>query len=320
MTNYKILNIIGPSYADSAKKILNSLGKTDYNKLTHEELLSVIDQYDILIVGLGLNINSEIINRANKLRIIATATTGLDHIDLNSAKNKDIKVLNLHNKNNFLDSITGTAELAFGLSINLMRFIIPSYKQVKNYEFNREKFRGHNLSKKTLGIVGLGRLGRMMSKYGQAFGMNVIAYDPYVNEFTCLDNRCKKVNFEMLLKNSDIISIHAPLNEETVNMFNKEVLKKMKKSACLINTSRGKIVNEEEIRWALEEEIISGYATDVLAGEIDFDSDLNYYPLIEYAKNNNNCIITPHIGGMTFESRENTDIFIAKEIRDYLIN
>jgi len=311
----KILNTV-KFFTPEAKGILEGIGCVDYRDLDQEDLLEIISEYDILVIGLGLNINREIIDKAKNLEIIATATTGLDHIDLEYAKQRDIKIISLRGEDQFLDSITGTAELAFGLMICLMRLIIPSFNSMMKNEFNREKFRGHNLAGNTLGVVGLGRLGKLMVKYAKGFDMRVIVYDPYVKNNLFNKNNCQSVSFETLLKESDVISIHVHLNQETEGMFNIETFEKMKNSAYLINTSRGKIINENELVYALKNSIIAGYASDVLADEFNFLSNITDISIIEYAKNNDNCLILPHTGGMTFESRESTDIFIAKKIVD----
>ncbi len=315
--NFKILNTIGEVYTPEARTILEKLGKVDYKNLTQNELLEIISQYDILLVGLGLSINKEIITRGEKLKVIATATTGLDHINIGFAEEQGIHILSLKGENNFLDTVTGTAELAFGLIINLCRQITLATESVQRGEWRRENFRGHNLSEKTLGIVGMGRLGKMMGRYGLAFGMRVIFFDPYVNQD--LFPQYKKVSFEQLANGSDIISIHVHLNSETENMFSKEVFEKMKPSAYLINTSRDRIVNEADLIDALRAKRIVGYAADVVSGEIDFGVVIpSGHPLIVYSKDNSNVIIVPHIGGMTFESRTKTDVFIAEKIRIHL--
>lgn len=311
----KILNTIGSGYTDQAKKILENIGQTDYLDIDQVQLERAISSYDILLVGLGLNINQKVIDNAPNLKIIATATTGLDHIDASYAEQKGITVLSLKNERVFLNSITGTAELACGLMIDLLRQLPQSFESVKKYQWNREAFRGHNLKGQILGIVGLGRLGSWMARYGNAFGMRVIACDPYINENIFSDLNCQKAEFQELLKQSDIVSIHVHLNEETENMFNEQAFKRMKETAYLINTARGKIVDEKAVLEALKNKNIAGYATDVLADELNFDKNFSAHPLVEYSKESNNLIIVPHIGGMTYESREATDIFIAEKIK-----
>ncbi|MFA6159996.1 MAG: NAD(P)-dependent oxidoreductase [Parcubacteria group bacterium] len=313
-----ILNTIGSAFSDKAMIVIEKMGDVDYFDLDNQKQLEkVIKKYDIAIIGLGLNYDKRVIDAGKRLKIIATASTGTDHVDVEYAKKKGIKVLSLKDDREFLDTVTGTAELAFLLMLALMRNLLPATKSALNYCWT-EKFRGHNLYQKKLGIVGLGRLGTMMAKYGKAFGMEVMACDPYQNQKNFSTIGCKKVSFERLLKLSDIISIHVHLNEETIGMFNKEAFGLMKNSAIIVNTSRGKIVDEKDILLALREKKIAGYGTDVLADELTFNDKFENNELIEYAKMNDNVIITPHVGGVTFESREATDIFIANKVKKEL--
>lgn len=306
----KILNTIH-NFSNEAKLILAKVGDADYLDLTHEALLEKIADYDILLVGLGLVIDKIAIDSAKKLKVIATATTGLDHVDVAYALEKGIEVISLRGENDFLNTVTGTAELAFGLLLDLVRNISVAYSSVKQYEWDREKFIGHNLSGKTLGVVGYGRLGKMMARYGLAFGMKVLVFDPYIKE---VDDNIKKTDFETLLKQSDIISLHVNLSDETEKMFNTAAFAKMKTTAFLVNTSRGKVVDEIDLLTALKNKQLAGYAADVLEGELHFSESFTDYPLVEYAQTHSNCLITPHLGGMTFESREATDLFMAEKI------
>ena len=311
--NYKILNTI-TEYPQQAKDVIERLGSVDYKQPSQKEFLACIGEYDIVMVQLGLNVHKEALDRATNLKVIATSTTGLDHIDVGYAKEKGIVVISLRGEDAFLRTITGTAELAFGMLIDLARRSPWAFDSVKSFSWDRDLFRGHNMSGMTLGIVGLGRLGSLMAKYGKAFNMNVIYVDPNV-----ADPEYKKVSLNEVLRESDAISIHVHLKEDTENMFNGETLAKMKPTAYLINTSRGKIVNEEEILRVLQNKKIAGYGTDVLAGELDFNGrTFSDYPLVEHAKVHENVIIFPHIGGMTVESRIATDLFIAKKMAAYL--
>ena len=315
---YKILNTIGLEFSGKAKKITDTFGQSDYKSISQNKLPEEIEKYDITIIGLANKFDKGVLEKATNLKIIATPATGLDHIDLETAKEMGIEVLSLRGETEFLNSITGTAELAFGLMLALLRYIPSSFSDVKGGRWDREKWRGRNLSGMTFGVVGAGRLGRWMIRYGNIFGMKVLFCDPNVNEKD-LDTPAKKVSFDTLLNESDVISIHVHLLAETENMFTKETFKKMKKTAVLVNTARGKIVNEENLLEALEEKIIAGYATDVLSDELDFKNNaFSDHPLVEYSKTNTNCIIVPHIGGMTHESREATDVFIAKKIKKHL--
>lgn len=305
-------------FAPRAKDILKKVGKVDCRRLTQKEFLKIIPKYNVLVVGLGLNINKEALDKAINLKFIATATTGLDHIDTEYAALKGIKVLSLKGETKFLNSITGTAELAFGLILDLMRNISASFDSVKNYKWEREKFFGHNIYGKTLGIVGLGRLGKMVARYGNGFGMKVVATDQFIKNEDFAKAGAKKVSFGKLLGVSDIISIHVHLNNQTRKMFGDNEFAKMKRAAYLINTSRGEIVDDGALMKALKFGRIAGYGADVLSGENDFETKGARHPLIGYAKHHSNVIIVPHLGGATFESREATDIFIAQKLAKML--
>jgi D-3-phosphoglycerate dehydrogenase len=318
----RILNTIGSDFTPQAKAILEKVAVVDYKILSQNELEKVIDEYDGVLIGLGLVFSNNVLEKARRLKVIATATTGLDHIDIESAKQRGIDVLSLRGEEEFLNTITGTAELAFGLLLDLSRFIPWSFEAVKRGEWRREEYRGHSLAGKTLGIVGMGRLGRIMAWQATGFGMKVIYNDPkdpifFYNDYQ--SQEYKKVSLDELLEQSDAVSIHAHLSNETENMFGTREFELMKNSAYLINTSRGKIVDEAALLKALERGDIAGYACDVMADALAFEqSGKAAHPLIEYAKNHRNVLIVPHTGGMTVESREATDIFIARKLANFL--
>lgn len=316
---YTILNTID-SYSDEAKLLLESIGTVTYKSdLSQEAFEALAPDYEVLIVRIGLDIRKPLIDRASKLKAIATATTGLDHIDLAVAEAKKIAVLSLRGETEFLNTITGTAELAFGLLLDLARLTPWAFEGVKRYEWHLEEFKGHNLAHKTLGVFGLGRLGRMVARYGVAFGMRVLYCDPFVST---KDDPAyasyEKVDFGTLVSESDALSIHVHLKDDTDNLFTEDVLAKMKPTAWLINTSRGRIVNQEALIAALQGGRLAGYATDVLEGETDFIRHFADHPLVEYARSHRNCIIVPHTGGLTYESRRDTDVFITEKLKRFL--
>lgn len=311
---YKILNTIGEVYTDQARGLLAKVGVVDDFKGIQSELQERIGDYDIVVVGLGFRFDRQLLERATKLRLIVTATTGLDHIDLEYAKERSIEVISLRGETDFLDSITSTAELAVGLMIDLMRGISAGFESVKHYKWDRERFRGHVLYGKTLGVVGLGRLGKMMTRYGHAFGMEVVACDPRPDAEFCREQGVRVADLDTLLRQSDVVSIHVSLNPTTEHIFNTSAFSKMKPTAYLVNTARGQIVDERDLLVALTQGRIAGYAADVLADETHFNERFSNHPLVEYAKTHANVIIVPHIGGMTQESRAATDVFIAKKI------
>jgi D-3-phosphoglycerate dehydrogenase / 2-oxoglutarate reductase len=315
----RILNTLGSEFATEAREVLETIGTVDFDSPTQDQLKKIIGDYEVLVIGIGLVFDKEVLEQGIKLKAIATATTGLDHIDLEYAKDKGIKIISLHEETEFLNGITGTAELAFALMLDLLRNVSTSFESVKRSEWGRNRFKGHTARGKTLGIIGFGRLGKMMARYAKAFEMNVVSYDPELNEDEFTNEGVTRCTLESLLLESDVVSLHVHLLPETENLIGKQKLAKMKHSAVVINTSRGKIIDEIAMLEALEKKKIGGYATDVLADELTFIGEIiPTNKLIEYSKRNTNCIITPHIGGMTYESRRDTDIFIAEKLKNVL--
>ena len=313
----QILNLLGEHFTPDAAHTLEALGAVTYRTMTHEELLDDVAKYDVVFMGLYPEISRAVLNKAKHLKVIVAVTTNVSHIDT-SAGEKGIKIISLKDEIEFLNTITGTAELAIGLIIDLLRKTPWAFEDVKQYHWRRDRFRGHNLYGKTLGIFGFGRLGKWMARYGNAFNMSVITYSPHIDAAECKKLNCRPVDFATLLSESDIVSINAHYTEETRNIFNKDAFKQMKKSAYIVNTAAGGIVEENDLVDALEQGVIAGYGTDVLADELHFDEDFSNNRLVEYAKTHENAIVVPHTGGMTHESREATDIFLAKKLVEYV--
>jgi len=317
MTNlsYRILNAESSNYSDQAFKLLRTIGEVDNFQLNREGLLDCLSEYDILIVRLGFQIDEEVFRVAKKLKCIVTATTGLDHIDLKLAKDYGVTILSLRGEIDFLRSIPATAELTWGLLLALTRKIPFAFQSVMEYQWDREKFRGIDLNNKKLGILGLGRIGEKVARFGEAFGMQVAAFDVDQNkEF----NGVKQIeNISDLFSWANIVSIHIPLNEKNGGLIGQDYLSLIQ-NGFLINTSRGEIVCEDALIQALEKKNLLGAAIDVIHGERRFEIEKS--PLIKYAKKNNNLIITPHIGGATFDSMRSTEVFMAKKLIEFLKN
>ncbi len=315
---YKILNVLGDTFTPEAAAILEEVGTIDSKVVTEPELAEALRDYDVLFMGLYPNVSKAVMEKAPKLKVVATASTNLYHIDLDYAKERGIKVLSLQNEIEFLNKVTSTAEMAMGLLLDVMRRTPWAFDDIKKYHWDRESFRGHTLYGKTLGIVGLGRLGKWMARYGNAFNMRVIAYSPHMDSSEFKKHNAEAVDFESLLRESDVISINAHLSDETRRMFDTKAFSKMKKSVYIVNTAAGEIVDESALLHALEGNHVAGYAADVLADEMKFDENFSNHPLVEYAKSHDNLIIVPHLGGMTHEARAATDIFMAEKVRDAL--
>jgi D-3-phosphoglycerate dehydrogenase len=303
------------SFSQKGINALTQLGATDAHDLSQSELLKRIDEYDILVVRLGLRVNAAVLEATDRLKTIVTPTTGTDHIDLETARKSSVDVISLKGEREFLDQVYATAEHSFALLMSVLRFIPASFDSVKESHWQRDKYRGRELHGKSLGLVGCGRLGNMMVRYGNGFGMHVLAYDPYLLELPDSVERCD--NLDDLLPKSDIISLHVPLNNETLGMISTHQFATMRTGAILVNTSRGAIVDEKALLHALESGRLAGAALDVICDEHLIENG-KINQLIDYSRNHDNLVITPHIGGATYESVEKADLFVIDKLQEYL--
>ena len=315
----KILNIEAKNCFPEVKAALSSFAEiTDMEAKDGTELRKYVGEFDVILTRVSNKIDKELLEQAGSLKVIVTNTTGLDHIDLEAAKELNISVLSLKGETEFLKTISATAELTWGLLLALQRKLYSAFNDVLEGNWRRDLFIGGELSGKILGVIGYGRLGKMVASYGRTFNMKVCAYDPYQS-----DHDVRWVSFDELLDESDVVTLHVPLNDETKKMMNKERLFSMKKGALLINTSRGEIIDEEGLLDALENEHLGGAALDVMVGEDKFRSGERGWPvkdsLVKYAASHTNLIITPHIGGMSNDSIRKTDLFMVKRLKEFLI-
>ena len=268
--------------------------------LRNDELMNEIPIYDALIVRSKTKVTKEIIQAGTNLLVIGRAGVGLDNVDVVSAKERNIKVLNTPDV-----STTSVAELVMGFMISAMRHIPQATASIKSGEWKKERFAGKELAGKTLGIVGIGRIGNAVAKRAASFDMEVIGFDPYVNN----SERIQSVNFDTLLSKSDVVSFHVPLTESTYHMLSLKEIRKMKKGVVIINASRGGIIDEEGLKQGLDEGIVGAVALDTFELEKPFSTVLAGYE---------NFIATPHVGAQTEEAQRRAGIEIAKVIANYL--
>ncbi|MBC8495282.1 hypothetical protein H8D36_03960 [archaeon] len=246
-----------------------------------------------------------------RVSVIVCPVTGLDHIDIETCKELDIKVISLKGEEEFLKKIRATAELTIGLMLSLLRKIPKAAESVNSGIWKRDLYRGNELYSKTIGIIGFGRLGQIIADYALAFGMKVIVHDVIedmkhtTKQFTFMDN------LKTLAASSDVISLHVNYNKKTHHLLDEEFFKSCKPHAYFVNTSRGGIVDEVALLKALEQKWIKGATLDVMQGEPNINTD---NPLVKYAIENDNIIIVPHIGGNTYESFEKSELFIADKL------
>ena len=242
------------------------------------------------------------------VKAIFTASTGTNHIDINYCNYMKIKVVSYKKDQRIINKLPSTSELAVGLMISLVRNIPRSFESVKKKKWDYFPFIGRELKSLTIGIIGYGRLGKFMAKFCKGLGMNILVHDPIKKT-----KKFKLINLKNLIQKSDVLSLHVHLNESTYKMLNKKNLLYAKKKPFIVNTSRGEVVDERDIYNLLKKNQISGYATDVLEHEF---SNLNKSFIIKGIKEKLNIIVTPHIGGMTFEGSERAWMNSMKKLKN----
>ncbi len=225
---------------------------------TKEELLELIGEYDAIIVRSATKVTKDVIDRGKRLKLIGRAGIGLDNVDVEYATKKGIIVMNTP-----LGNTITTAEHTLAMLFALARKIPLADRLMKEEKWEKKKLEGVELFNKTLGIIGLGNIGSVVAERAIGLKMNLIAYDPYIPEERAKKMGVKMVSLDELLRTSDFISIHVPLNEETRNLINKSAIEKMKPSAMLLHCARGGIVNEDDLYEALVQKRIAGAAIDV---------------------------------------------------------
>lgn len=300
---YKVLVTEPEYFGEDSIKILKKIGRVRAERLTPKQLSQEIRDIDVLIVRIETHLDKTLLGKAKKLKVIGSATTGLDHIDVECAKKLGIEVINLHGTHT-----VSTAEHTFALMLSLARKIPWAFESIKEGKWQRYKFFGTQLEGKTLGIVGLGRIGSKVASYASSFGMRVVAYDPYVSS-----PNVRMVSLNELLKSSDVITVNALLTKETENLISYNQFKLAKKGALMINTSRGRIVNEKALLASLKSKRLGGAALDVYDEEPRVSSIM-----LAYAVKNENLLLTPHLGASTNEAIRMAGVEIATNVRHFM--
>jgi len=270
------------------------------------------NEVSILVVRLNHKIDNTFLKLFPKLRWIVSPTTGLNHIDLEACEEKSIQVFSLNDQPEAIQLITSTSELTIGLILSLLRNINAAHKDVTYHQhWDRDKFKSRQLSKLTLGIIGLGRIGGHVADYAHAFGMKVIAFDPFIPEKIFHHHNVEQCDLIPLLEQSDIVSIHAKLNPENHHLLGLTELRKMRKDAILVNTARGALLDETAAVSQIEQGLLAGIAVDVLEYE---HTEMDWWesPLVKAAKADYNVLITPHIGGCTSDAMHITEEIMAR--------
>ena len=265
------------------------------------DLLPALADVDAILVRSATRVDAEAIAAATKLKVIARAGVGLDNVDVKAATQAGVMVVNAPTSN-----IVSAAELAIGLLLATARRIPEANTSLKSCEWKRSKFSGVELYEKTAGIVGLGRIGVLVAQRLSAFGMNIVAYDPYVPAVRAAQMGVRLVSLDELLSRSDVISVHLPKTPETLGLIGDEALATVQPGAILINAARGGIVDEAALYAALKEGRLGAAGLDVYATEPCTDS-----PLFEL----DNVVVTPHLGASTAEAQEKAGVAVARSVR-----
>jgi D-3-phosphoglycerate dehydrogenase len=294
------IHVNDPLDKSAMERLMNSGYNVTSEHLEKEELIKEIPNIDVLVVRSATKVTADIIEAGKNLKIIARAGTGLDNVDVEKAKEKGIKVINTPGANGI-----SVAELAIGLMISCARHIAKGTMDLKNGEWTKKQLKGHELYKRTVGIIGFGNIGREVAKRLLAFDMRVLAYDPFVKE---TDMNVEIVDLDTIFKESDFITIHVPLTNETKHLVSKDAFEKMKDGVILINAARGGVVDEE----ALYNALVSGkvYAAGLDVFEVEPPTDELRKKLLEFP----NVVATPHIGASTVEAQLRVGQIIVDKI------
>tara|TARA_B100001057_G_scaffold183034_2_gene183700 strand:- start:2846 stop:3787 length:942 start_codon:yes stop_codon:yes gene_type:complete len=274
--------------------------------LSEDELCSEIKGYEGLIIRSAVTVTENIIKSSDVLKVIGRPGVGVDNVDLNAATNKNIVVMNTP-----LGNVQATSELTLGLIHTLMRKLNSANQTMHKNKWEKKSHIGHELLGKTIGIVGYGNIGKNVANISKAYGMNVAVFSSSLDDDKALEDNVKKMSFDELIKEADILTFHNKLSERSKYMINSESLKTMKKTAIIINCARGGIVNEEAVKSSLEAGEIAGYGCDVYEEEPQTNSIFSGM---------SNVVMTPHIGAGTTEAQEKVAVQIAEQLVDFLLN
>lgn len=276
------------------------------HKLPPEELKKIIKSYDALLVRSETKVTKDIIECADNLKVIGRAGVGLDNVDLQAASKRGIIVMNTPGGNTM-----STAEHAISLMLSLSRNIPQADASVKRGEWERKKFMGAEICGKTLGIIGLGRIGTEVAKRAASFGMKIIAYDPFLSVDKANELGIQSSELKEIFKRADYITVHSPLTDDTKHIINKEAIASMKQGVRIINCARGGIIDEEAVLEGINSGKVAGAAFDVYEKE----PPLKDNPLFKCDK----VVLTPHLGASTEEAQINVAVEIADSVRDALL-
>ena len=314
----RLLHLEPKRYEDDLLlKLEKNFSVTCFEPRSQEELNDFVndERFECIFTRLGISINHEVISKQPNLKFIVSPTTGLNHIDLSLAKEKSIDVISLKGETKFLENVRSTAEHTWAILLSLIRNINDACIDVKLGSWRREPFIADELDGKKIGIIGYGRIGKMIARYASAFNMKVLVHDTDPNIFYDSSTDILPISSpEEIFKESEIISLHIPYSLENIDYVDSKKINLMREGAYIINTSRGELIDEEALLVALSDGKIKGAALDVLQGDSAWEESSDpKNKLVEYAKRNTNLIITPHMAGYGEVSISKTRRFITEK-------
>ena len=291
-----------------AGKIIEKTADVDFlPTMSEEELVKIIPQYDALMVRSQTKVTSKIIEAGKNLKIIGRAGVGVDNIDVNSATQNGIIVVNSPDGNTM-----AAAEHTIALMLAMARNIAPAASSTKSGKWERSKFTGCELYKKTLGIIGFGKIGSHVGEVAKALGMKIVVFDPFASKEIVEQTGAEYIeNLDNFWGKCDFITVHVPKTKDTINLINKDTIAKMKAGVRLVNCARGGIINETDLKDAIEKGLVTSAAIDVFENEPNIDQ----CPLIHCE---GNIVLTPHLGASTSEAQMNVAIDVAEQIKEIL--
>lgn len=311
----RILIAESEAFSPIALDQLRQAGQVTAGDFDRAGLEKAIGDAHILWIRLRHQIDKQLLDLAPRLEMVVSPTTGLNHIDMAELERRGIQLISLRGEVDFLRNVRATAEHTVGLMLSLLRNTVEASSHVRAGGWTRDWFRGGELYEKTVGIIGYGRLGRLVARYLLAFDCRVLAADPYIDPAS-VEPGVALVPLPKLLKEADIVSLHVNLNEQTTGFFGRQQFGAMKNGALFVNTARGELVDEAALLGALESGKVAGAALDVLANESS--SGMAHHALVQYARKHKNVLVTPHIGGCTLESMRKTEEFLARRMMETL--
>lgn len=291
------------NFSEEAAHLLSQAGSLRQADLARHELAYHLDDVDVLWVRLRHRIDESLLEHAPRLKVVVTPTTGLTHVDLDALERRGIRLLCLRGETDFLSDVRATAEHTIALMLALLRSLPAAVAHVSDGGWSRDLFRGHELYGKKVGIVGYGRLGRIVARYLMAFEAEVLITDPALGGIG--------LPLNTVLARSDIVTLHVDYTPDKHQFFSRECFSRMRHASWFINTSRGELVDEAALLAALRSGRLAGAAHDVLEGEGTSEDTLP--AVVQYANMHGNVIVTPHIGGCTYESMQKTEMFLARK-------